>query len=1230
MFTKRSRVKQTKDRMFVIKRSGDHEPVYFDQITTRNEKFCEDLDIDPTLVSKKVIDSIYSGIHTSEIDVLSAETALYMSTHQPGYEVLAKRIAVSNLHKTTMRDFSKLSERLFELGQLNEDYYNFIKEHSEELNEIPKYERDYDFTYFGFKTLEKSYLAKDLNKTIIERPQHVWMRVATFLRMPDVEKIREVYNLLSLKYFIHASPTLFNAGKKVSQLSSCYLVSMKDDLYDMLTRVRDCGMISKWAGGIGINVSMIRSKDSRINGTGGDSSGIIPFLKLWNDLARYVNQGGKRKGAIAVYLEPHHPDVFDFLKIRKNNTKDEERCLDLHIALWISDMFMRRVKDDDYWCLFDPNKVKGLYDMYGEEFDKVYLKAEKDKLYDRRIKARELWKEILISQMETGEPYIMFKDHINRKNNQMNRGVIRGSNLCVSGDTMILCKDGYHNIKDKVNQSVHVWNGSEFSETIVNKTGENQKLLTIQFSNGCTLKCTPYHKFYIETSSRPSEKSIANVYEAQDLKIGMKLPRTYIDVCDDNDNSMKYPYTHGLFCADGTYFNTSETPQQYKFKKYQSTDFCKHHQDTINFHDNEYCSSNSYEDIPRISLYGIKEELLPYLDYRYTHDNKPLNVILPYDIDDKFFVPMNYSISSKVEWLSGLVDGDGCLTNNNESYSIQISSIHKDFLQDVFYMLQTIGVQSNIGLMKQKGTSSLPDGKGGKKHYQTKAVYRLCINNDSIIKLRELGFFPKRLDITLVQPSLYDTWRYTSITGILDEDTCEDTFCFNEPKEHKGVFNGILTGQCSEIVQYSDHENFAVCNLASISLPAYVKKESGGIYWTVYTKEGCSYCEKTLTLLDNNNEEYQTILCTSKNDLSKDHLNTLSKDHSTFPMIFLNEKGFVGGYNELKSMYSTMGIHTFDFEQLGKVTELITENMNIVIDKNFYPVPQTQKSNSEMRPTGIGIQGFADILQMMDLAWDDQEAKNLNADIYATIYYHALKKSMELAKEHGPYDYFNGSPASDGKLQYDLWNVENPTNVHGLLDWDWLKSQIKEHGLRNSLLITQMPTASSAQILGNNESFEPYTNNMYVRRVLSGDFPIINQHLYRKLDSLNLWTDDLVDNLIEKNGSVQEIDGIPQRIKNIYKTAWELPTRLMVDYAVSRGPYIDQTQSFNVFMENPDMGKLSSMFLYEWENGIKTGMYYLRRRPKVDAIKFTIMKDTTKRVYIEQEEEPEVCELCSA
>ena len=1135
-------------RMFVIKRSGDKEPVYFDKITVRNEQLSEDLNIDPQEVSKRVIEGLYSGIKTEDLDKLSAETALYMSTHNPEYEVLAKRIIISDLHKKTKRSFSEVTGEMYELGLLAEDYNDFVQKNAKELDSIPNFDRDYDFTYFGFKTLEKSYLNKNIKGEIIERPQHLWLRVATFLRMPDMKKIKEVYEMLSLKYFTHATPTLFHAGFRYAQLSSCFLLSMDDDLHSMYECLKNGAMISKFSGGIGINISMLRPKGSRISSTGGKSDGIVPFLKVWNSTARHVNQGGgKRKGSVAVYMEPWHPDVFEFLNTRKNNTKEEDQCLDIHIGLWVPDLFMKRLEQDGDWCLFDPNKVKGLYDNYGEEFERIYLQAEKNGLYDKKIKIRELWKEILIAQMETGEPYILYKDHVNRKSNQKNRGVIRGSNLCVSKDTMILCKDGYHKISDKVNTEVEVWNGKEFSKTEVKKTGVDQEMLTVEFTNGVKICCTPYHKFYIEESKRPAETSNVKMYEAKDLKIDMKLPRNELGVCDENDKKMKYAYTHGLFCADGTYESHDTEEKRCGFKKFEDTQFCKRHQDSIMKHDDgdEICRANSYAIKPKITLYGEKQNLLKYMDYRYSNESeKTITAVLEYDLEKKFVVPINYSTETKIRWLEGLVDGDGCLVNNNGSYGIQISSIHKEFLTDVFYMLQTLGIESTIHLMRKAGKTLLPDGKGGKKHYVTKDCYRLCIKNDNIITLKKHGFSPKRVIIPDIEYSKYNMWRYTKIKSISVNDTNEDTYCFNEPKEHKGIFNGVLLGNCAEIVEYTDDDNIAVCNLCSISLPAFVNLEN----------------------------------------------------------------------------------KTYDYEKLGEITRTLVENMNIVIDKNYYPVEKARKSNMEMRPTGIGVQGLADVFQLLGLSWKDEKAKEINKKISAVIYYNSVKSSMEIAKRDGPYEYFEGSPMSRGVLQPDMWGIE-PDTVDGLLDWDSLREDVKKHGVRNSLLTAQMPTASTAQILGNNESIEPYTSNMYSRQVLSGNFPVINKHLFKTMSEKRLWNKENVDQIIRDNGSIQNISGIDTKTKEIFKTSWELSMKTMVEYSADRGAYICQTQSFNCFMAEPTMKKLSSLAMFGWKKGLKTSNYYVRRKTKAEAIKFTLMEEKpTKKMECNDEEG---CLMCS-
>jgi ribonucleoside-diphosphate reductase alpha subunit len=450
-------------------------------------------------------------------------------------------------------------------------------------------------------------------------------------------------------------------------------------------------------------------------------------------------------------------------------------------------------------------------------------------------------------------------------------------------------------------------------------------------------------------------------------------------------------------------------------------------------------------------------------------------------------------------------------------------------------------------------------------------------------------------------------------------------------QSNRGTIRG--TNLCCEIVEYSDKDNYAVCNLASISLPAFVVTEKSTRVWTVYSKDGCPYCEKAIKLLEENNENLNVVKCLTRDDVASDHVSAVI-DHKTFPMIFLNNN-FIGGCDKLLVLYPTLNAPTrFDYKKLGEVTELILDNMNIVIDKNYYPVEQAKRSNMEMRPTGIGIQGLADVLCLMDLSWEDPKAMELNRNIYAVVYYHALKRSMELSQQQGPYAFFDGSPASRGILQPDMWNVAEPTTVDGLLDWSWLRQQIMMHGLRNSLVVTQMPTASSAQILGNNESFEPYTTNMYSRNVLSGTFIVTNQHLYKKLSDLGLWNEEMVNELIANNGSIQSITGIPDHIKNLFKTVWEIPTKLMVDYAIGRGPYIDQTQSLNIFMAEPDMTKLSSMFMYEWQNGLKTGMYYLRRLAEAKPLQFTLMRDTVGKAKKTENtchtDENESCMMCSA
>ncbi|XP_028404847.1 ribonucleoside-diphosphate reductase large subunit-like [Dendronephthya gigantea] len=785
---------EVNSKMFVIKRDGRKEKVMFDKITSRISKLCYGLKedyVDPVDITMKVVSGVYSGVTTAELDTLAAETAAAMTTKHPDYGTLAARIAVSNLHKETTKTFSAVMKDLYEHVNprnrrhsplISKETFDIIKKHEDVLNSAIIYDRDFNYTYFGFKTLERSYLLK-LNGKVWERPQHMLMRVSIGIHGEDIELAIQTYNLMSDRWFTHASPTLFNSGTNRPQLSSCFLLAMKDDsiegIYDTLTR---CALISKSAGGIGLNVHCIRATGSYIAGTNGLSNGIIPMLRVFNATARYVDQGGnKRPGAFAIYLEPWHADIYEFLDLRKNTGKEEQRARDLFFALWIPDLFMVRVQEDGDWCLMCPDECPGLHDVYGDEFKELYMKYEREGRYRKKIKAQKLWFAILDSQIETGTPYMLYKDACNRKSNQKNLGTIKCSNLC------------------------------------------------------------------------------------------------------------------------------------------------------------------------------------------------------------------------------------------------------------------------------------------------------------------------------------------------------------------------------TEIVEYTSPDEVAVCNLASISLKQFVKTEK-------------------------NPPQY-------------------------------------------------------DFQKLFEVTKVVTKNLNKIIDINYYPVPEARNSNMRHRPIGIGVQGLADAFILMRFPFESDEARQLNIEIFETIYFAALTASCELAEKDGPYSTYEGSPISQGLLQYDLWDV-SPTNR-----WNWaeLKEKIARHGVRNSLLLAPMPTASTAQILGNNESFEPYTSNIYTRRVLSGEFQVVNNHLLKDLVDRGLWNDRLKNQLIASGGSVQDIDGIPDDLKRLYKTVWEISQKRLIDMAADRGAYIDQSQSFNVHMGDINYGKLTSMHFYGWKKGLKTGMYYLRSKPAAQAIQFTVdqeaLKTKTSEEQVKQNEEAIACSL---
>jgi ribonucleoside-diphosphate reductase alpha chain len=755
--------------MYVIKRSGQKEPVMYDKVTERVRRLCYGLNPDfvvPQRVTKYVIGGIFDGVSTSQLDELAAQTSASMTPIHPDYAVLAARIAISNLHKNTKKKFSEVIYDLYhyvqketghDAGLIAEDVYQAVMDNKDALDAAIVGARDYFYDYFGFRTLEKSYLLKIDNK-IVERPQHMIMRVAVGIHKTDIAAAIETYNMMSEKWFTHATPTLFNAGTPKPQLSSCFLLTTKNDSIDgIFDTLKQCAQISKSAGGIGLSIHNIRANGSYIKGTNGTSNGIVPMLRVFNDTARYVDQGGgKRKGAFAIYLEPWHADIAEFLDLKKNNGKEEMRARDLFYGMWIPDLFMKRLKEGQPWSLFCPNECPGLADTHSEEFEALYEKYESEGKAKKVVQASDIWMKILASQVETGTPYILYKDHANRKSNQQNLGTIKSSNLC------------------------------------------------------------------------------------------------------------------------------------------------------------------------------------------------------------------------------------------------------------------------------------------------------------------------------------------------------------------------------TEIIEYTSEDEVAVCNLASIALNKFVKDDK-----------------------------------------------------------------------------------TFDFAKLEEVTMRVTRNLNKIIDVNFYPIIEAQNSNMRHRPIGIGVQGLADAFIMMRYPFDSEPAMKLNKDIFETIYYAAMKTSIELAKEEGPYSSFQGSPLSKGIFQFDMWNVDPGNSRH---DWESLRAEVMKHGARNSLLLAPMPTASTSQILGNNECFEPYTSNIYIRRVNSGDFIIVNKHLLNDLVDLGIWSEKLKNKIIAEDGSVQNIDEIPKHIKELYKTVWEIKQRVIIDMAADRGAFICQSQSMNIHLQNPDNRMLTGMHLYAWEKGLKTGTYYLRSKASTGAKQITIDK----------------------
>jgi ribonucleotide reductase alpha subunit len=997
---------------------------------------------------KEILDRIPESMLYHEFLGFMADFIVSKSSFHPEYTKLASIINVYKLHHITPCSILDVVKILYNNIDSNDvhtpiiskEYYTLVEENADRINNIIDYSRDFDFDYFGLKTLERSYLLKvhRNNKTlIIERPQHLFMRVALGLHKNNWERVHETYTNLSQRYFTHATPTLFNIGTNRANLASCFLLGVDDSLDNILSKIKEMGMISKWSGGIGIHLSSIRAKNSIIRGTNGLSDGIIPLCNVLNKLARYINQGGKRAGAIAIYLEPHHADIFEFAELRKQNSGNEDnRTRDLFLALWVSDLFMKRVEGDGMWSLMCPNECPNLNNVYGKEFEELYTKYENEKRYKKQIKARELWQHIMECQIETGMPYLLYKDHVNNKSNQKNVGTIKSSNLCVHGDTMIFTKQGYFKIQLLENKEVEIWNGEEWSNVIIRKTGTNKNLIRVNLSNGSYLDCTPEHKFY---SHEKVEIRAASLKSGQRL-LDLKLPQA---------------------------FDLKSSTIKERIDLLQS-----------------YCSKGGFweKDMGlRIGSVLGSDHIIEDIKYQL-HTLGVDSMIIPIDEESNMlFIPLTE--------LDKLV---------------------------------------SLGFCLEKVNFDLPLGAKAKQHIkEIKEGIPKCYNKQF-----------SQILVTRVEES------YKNV----------DTYCFTEPKRGMGVFNGILTGQCAEIVQYSDTHETATCNLASLCLPRYV--------------------------------EFR------------------------------------------------LGIPTFNYKKLQEVTRIIVRNLNIVIDINYYPSENAKLSNFAHRACGIGVTGLAEVYNLFECDFESEKAFLLNKKIFETIYFAALDESKELAKIDGPYSTFKGSPFSQGTLQYHMWGLtEKDLVTENVYNWEKLIDEIKTFGIRNSLLTALMPTASTAQIMKCSECIEPYMSNIFVRTTFAGEFIVVNEHLVRILERYDLWNEDMRKLIILANGSIQDIKQIPDHIKAIFKTAFEIKLKSIIGQSADRGPFIDQSQSLNLFMGDSDFKRLTSAHFYGWKRGVKTSSYYLRTKPSSEALSFGIDINDAKRLKNNEKETQEPikdCVMCSA
>lgn len=1149
------------ERLFVIKRDGKTQPCNQSKIIQRITKLCAGLDenhIDAQRVAQKTVMGLYPGVRTSELDELAAEEAASRIRYHPDYGVLAARLAVSNLHKHVPKSLRQVANNLYNFIHpklnvnkplLSKSVYDIICANEAVLQAALIHDNDYNYEYFGFKTLCR-YLLK-IDKNPAERPQHMYMRVAIQCFGDDIPMVVKTYRFLSAGWFTVASPAYFHAGTPRPSLSSCFLLTMQDDsiegIYETLKR---CAIISKNAGGIGLDTNIIRSENSYIAGTNGYSNGLVPMLRNFNSTARYVDQGGNRRpGAFANYIEPWHPDVEKWLlmKCPLNGLKDtdmqtgttETKGLDLFYALWIEDEFFRRAQAtnpaDRKWSLMDPHECPGLSDVYGDEFVALYKKYEAEGKARKVIDAQELLFMVISVQIETGGPYMCSKTAANAKSNQKNIGIVRSSNLCVDGSTLILTKSGYHsiqaladerkkilakldeqalisdsdeegaerdNIDDEIDAqiksmyrvdtaTVDVWNGRSWSAVEVMQTGENVPVMTVETSFGVRLSCTPEHKFVLLDGT---------ITAAKDLVLGQQLARQvetpteyanrpagyFVNYPGDDKVKLANPYLNGFIIG---YFLKKQGMEKR---------FLTPFPDVI--------------ELPIMVLDATDQNLLEKLGY-----------------DPTVELPEGFHIPGK----DGLIPGVDKLKNDLGVVYMPVPE-HQRRLRWALAATPDIREEWVKGFIRALGQLEAASGS----HY----FLRRCA-----LMIQSTGRNCRMESLNDVNSEAYKLrWCLTpdevpTVVALRRANRTANVYCFSEPELHQGVFEGQLTGQCTEIMEVAKPNEIASCNLASVALNNYA----------------------------NLNEIF---------------------DHAGFQSSAKPNKHY-------------------DFKTLHDVTKHVTYVLNRVIDVNYYPLGDMVRGpNMRDRPLGIGIQGLADTFCLLRYPFTGPDARNLNRHIFECMYHAFLEASCEIAQRDGFYETFPGSPASEGKLQFDLWDRSpDETWLYSATQWDDLRQLIVKHGIRNSLGLALMPTATTAQVLGNNEAMEPFTSNLYARKVSAGNFFVVNKHLIRELIHGGYYTKSIRDQIVKNRGSIQDISEIPQDIKEIYRTVWEIKQTALAEMMADRSIFVCQSSSFNWHIANPTVAKMTTMIYKCWNLGLKTLMYYLRSQSSTEAAQFTTM-----------------------